>query len=139
MNFPTADGSASTVQLVPQRDAAMSAGGSFMHMAVSLVLVLLAIFALAWVLRWLQGARTGGAGVLRIHGSLQVGAKERVLLIQAGDTHLLIGVAPGRVQNLHAFSEPPSLPADAAQAASDLPATLFADKLRQAMKKGLGL
>ncbi|HWU69357.1 MAG TPA: flagellar biosynthetic protein FliO [Stenotrophobium sp.] len=85
----------------------MSMAGSLASTAVSLVLVLLVIFALAWVLRWLQSARGGNAGALRLHGGLQVGAKERVLLVQAGDKHLLIGVAPGRVQTLHVFEQAP--------------------------------
>jgi len=83
-------------------------GAGLGQTALSLLLVLAAIFTLAWLLRRLRGMRPGAAGALQIQGGLQVGAKERVLMIRAGDTHLLIGVAPGRVQTLHVFDQPPS-------------------------------
>lgn len=124
MNFPTA-----ATQAAPA-PAPVSAGGSVAQMAVSLTVVLAVIFALAWLLRWMQRGRAGGTGALRIEAGLQVGAKERVLLIQAGDTHLLVGVAPGRVQTLHVFSEAP-----VAETAAASPASPFADRLRQLLQK----
>jgi flagellar protein FliO/FliZ len=86
---------------------AISAGAGVAQTALSLLLVLAAIFALAWALRRLQGFRPKAAGVLSVRGGLQVGAKERVLWLRAGDTDLLIGVAAGRVQTLHVFDKPP--------------------------------
>jgi len=78
--------------------------------ALSLLLVLGVIFALAWLLRRVQAVRAPAAGVLSVRGGLQVGAKERVLWIRAGDKELLIGVAAGRVQTLHVFEQPPAEP-----------------------------
>ncbi|MGH8504775.1 MAG: flagellar biosynthetic protein FliO [Stenotrophobium sp.] len=109
----------------------LSIAGSLASTAVSLVLVLLVIFALAWVLRWMQSARGGNASALRLHGGLQVGAKERVLLVQAGDKHLLIGVAPGRVQTLHVFDQAPAM-LDAAPSPQLPP---FAEKLQQMLAR----
>lgn len=109
----------------------MSMAGNLASTAVSLVLVLIVIFALAWVLRWMQAARGGNASALRLHGGLQVGAKERVLLVQAGDKHLLIGVAPGRVQTLHVFDEAPTILDNTS--ATQLPP--FAEKLQQMLAR----
>jgi flagellar protein FliO/FliZ len=86
---------------------AVSAGTGVAQTALSLLLVLGAIFALAWVLRRVQSFRPKTAGVLSVRGGLQVGAKERVLWVRAGETDLLIGVAAGRVQTLHVFDKPP--------------------------------
>jgi len=107
----------------------------FGQMALSLLVVLGLILLLAWGLKRLQGARIGGGASLRIHGGLQVGAKERVLLIEAGGQHLLIGVSAGGVNTLHVYAEPP-LAAEGGEGAPDLPP--FAVAFREALKKSLG-
>ena len=107
---------------------AMSAAAGVGQTALSLLLVLGAIFALAWLLRRVQGFRPAAAGVLRVQGGVQVGPKERVLWIRAGDTDLLVGVAAGRVQTLHVFEQPlPDAPQPAAQPG-------FAEALRRAVR-----
>lgn len=120
----------SAVAAVPAPAVATSVAGSVFSTALSLILVLAVIFALAWLLRWMQGARTGAPGALRIHSGIQVGPKERVILLQAGDQHLLLGVAPGRVQTLHVFAQPPVM--TAGEPVSDL--SPFAEKLRQLLQ-----
>jgi flagellar protein FliO/FliZ len=108
---------------------AMPAAAGLGQTALSLVLVLGAIFALAWLLRRVQGFRSTTGGVLRVQAGLQVGPKERVLWVRAGDTHLLLGVASGRVQTLHVFEHPP---AAVDPAAAPLPG--FAEALRKVMR-----
>lgn len=105
--------------------SAMPVGAGIGHAALSLLLVLGLIFALAWLLRRVQSVRAPAAGVLSIRGGLQVGAKERVLWIRAGDKDLLIGVAAGRVQTLHVFEQAPPEPA----ATAELPS--FREALRR--------
>lgn len=108
-----------------------SVAGSVATTMLSLIVVLAVIFALAWLLRWMQGVRGGASGILRIHSGIQVGPKERVILLQAGDRHFLLGVAPGRVQTLHQFDQPP------ATGTSDIAAPAlspFAEKLRQLLQ-----
>lgn len=103
--------------------------------ALSLLVVLGLIFLLGWGVKRLQGVRAGGSAAMRIHGGLQVGAKERVLLIEAGGQHLLIGVSAGGVNTLHVYAEPPvsALPE---AGVSELPP--FATAFREALKKSLG-
>jgi len=103
--------------------------------ALSLLVVLGLIFLLGWGLKRLQGVRVGGSATMRIHAGLQVGPKERVLLIEAGGQHLLIGVAAGGVTTLHVYAEPPP-GAAAGDGAPELPA--FASAFREAVKKSLG-
>lgn len=110
----------------------------------SLVLVLVVIFALAALLKRVQGVRAGGSGSLRIQAGIQVGAKERVLLIEAAGQQLLIGVAAGSVSTLHVFPESPAAIAGEGGAALPTPGTAmrppivgaFAEALKRSLGKG---
>jgi flagellar protein FliO/FliZ len=82
-----------------------STTSSLASMAGSLVLVLALIFAFAWLMRWMQGARQSRGTGLRVEGSMQVGAKERVVVLQAGETRLLLGVTAQQVSLLHRFAD----------------------------------
>jgi len=83
--------------------------GAWFQTLTALCFVVALIFALSWLLRRVQTLRAGRTGgSMTIHAGLSVGARERVVWIQAGDQHLLLGVAPGRVQTLHVFEHPPT-------------------------------
>lgn len=70
----------------------------------SLGLVLGLIFALAWLARRLRGMRAGGSGAaMQVESALQLGAKERLLLVRVEGQQFLLGVAPGSVQLMHRF------------------------------------
>lgn len=86
---------------------AVGAGG-LAQVTLSLLLVLAAVFAAAWVVRRLRGFGKFNNGALQVITEIAVGTKERVVLIQVGTQQLLIGVAPGRVSTLHVLSEPVS-------------------------------
>lgn len=115
--------------LVLPLNANASAGTTgALEMLGSLLLVLAVIFALAWLVRRLQGARLAGGGTtLQVQGGVQVGIKEKVVLIQVGSEQFLVGVAPGSVNLLHHFAEPLMPVPETASAA--LPP--FAEKLRE--------
>lgn len=85
-------------------------GGSpladFGQMALGLLIVVALIFVLAWVIRYVRDIGPAGGQPLRVVGQLGLGRKERVVLIEAGDKQLLLGVAPGRVETLHVLDEP---------------------------------
>jgi flagellar protein FliO/FliZ len=111
--------------------AAPAAGaGSLLSLIGSLVLVLGAIFALAFVARFLQRARAGGSGgALQLHAGIQVGPKERVVLLQVGGEHFMVGVAPGCVTLLHKFMSSPLAPE---ARGTVIP---FAERLRQVLHR----
>ena len=83
-----------------------------------LLAVIAAIGASAWVGRRVLRVSAGAGGHLRLLGGLSLGPRERVVLIQAGETQLLVGVAPGRVQTLHVLAEPLALEAESREAAA---------------------
>jgi flagellar protein FliO/FliZ len=79
---------------------------SLWQMTLGMLLVLGLILAMAWLLKRSGRFQMGAGGGLRILGGLSMGSRERVVLIQAGETQLLLGVAPGRVQTLHVLEHP---------------------------------
>tara|TARA_R110000823_G_scaffold47903_15_gene121887 strand:+ start:2860 stop:3306 length:447 start_codon:yes stop_codon:yes gene_type:complete len=82
------------------------------QVAGSLLLVLGCMLAVLFLIRKLQGMPVGEKNALRVLGSLKVGTREKILLLEAGDEQLLIGVASGSVRTLHVFAEPVAGTAD---------------------------
>jgi flagellar protein FliO/FliZ len=103
---------------------------SLWQLTLGLLLVLGLIIAIAWVLKRSGRLQMAAGGGLRILGGLSMGTRERVVLLQVGDTQLLVGVAPGRVQTLHVLNEPLE---SVHGAASVVPG--FADQLGRLLNK----
>jgi flagellar protein FliO/FliZ len=80
--------------------------GGLGEVAFALLIVLAAIFVVAWLVRRMRivGNRVGGA--IDILANVQLGQKERAVLLKVGTTQILIGVAPGQVNTLHVLTEP---------------------------------
>jgi flagellar protein FliO/FliZ len=85
--------------------ASTSAAGGLAQVTLSLMLVLAAVFASAWVVRRMRNFGRPGAGAIQIVADVALGTKERAVLIQVGAQQLLVGVAPGRVNTLHVLAE----------------------------------
>lgn len=124
----------STAQISAVGDAAGAIGGnagfeSAAQAALSMVLVIGAVLVLAWILRRLTRLQSKALGGLRIVGGLSVGTRERVVLVEAGDQQLLIGVTPGSVRTLHVFDQPLSSVEDAPQGE-----TSFSARLQRALR-----
>lgn len=75
--------------------------GGMLQVLLGLALVLAAVAASAWLLRRFSPGQVGAGGVIRIVGGIAVGPKERVVLVEVGETWLVLGVAPGQVTTLH--------------------------------------
>lgn len=109
---------------VPQSPAtAGSLGGAVF----ALVLVVGLILLLSWLARRMPGLGASGAGAnpaLRIVGSLALGPRDRLVVVDVGGTQLLLGVGAGGTRTLHALDEP--LPTPAAK-----PTPAFAQLLAQ--------
>lgn len=115
----------------PTTAAGASLAGELLRVVLSLAGVIVLILVAGWLTRRLQGGARPGARRLRCIESLNVGVKERVLLVQVGERQLLLGVAPGRVSTLHVLEAPlPEAPAPAA------PAPGFAQLLAQLRRGG---
>lgn len=93
--------------------------GGLGEVAFALMVVLAAIFVIAWLLRRMRvvGSRVGGAIDVLAH--VQLGQKERAVLLKVGSTQILLGVAPGQVNTLHVLTEPLELTKPPATGPSD--------------------
>lgn len=116
---------------------AVSSGFSGMlgQMVLVLLLVILLLLGLAWVLK--RAGVTQGAlnGQLAVLGAVSVGQREKVVLIQAGQEQLLVGVTANEITLLHLLSEPIELDkASGLQTANSLTES-FAQKFNQALAK----
>lgn len=72
----------------------------------SLLLVFACLFGLVFLLKKLNGVPTGSRRAIQVLGSAKVGSREKILLLRAGEQHLLVGVAAGNVRTLHVFDGP---------------------------------
>ena len=102
---------------------------SLWQLTLGMLLVLGLILGIAWILKRSGRFQLAAGGGLRVLGGLSMGTRERVVLVQVGETQLLLGVAPGRVQTLHVL-EQPLVGQDNAS-----PAPGFADQLGRLLSK----
>lgn len=98
---------------------------------VSLLLVLLIIFVSAWILKR-YGRITGSIdGHLRVLGTLGVGQRERILLLQVGEEQLLVGVTTSQISMLHKLEVPIEVEHNSGVSIS----TSFSQRLQEALKQ----
>ena len=90
--------------IVAPRD--LTSMNNLLQVTLGLFIVLALILATAWVVRRSGAARGLMNGQLRVLGALSMGQRERVVLVQVGETQLLVGVAPGQVRMLHVLDKP---------------------------------
>ncbi|MBY0578140.1 MAG: flagellar biosynthetic protein FliO [Burkholderiales bacterium] len=72
-----------------------------LQMFLGLVLVLAMLIAAAWLVKRFSVQSKIPGGAIRVIAGAAVGQRERVVLIEVGETWLLVGVAPGHVSALH--------------------------------------
>lgn len=78
----------------------------FSQIMLSLIFILLIIFAAAWLLRR-YGRFPGVAdGNLKVLGALSVGPRERILMLQIGKEQIVVGVTSSKISKLHELAEP---------------------------------
>ena len=77
-------------------------------------MVLGLIFGLAWLARRMPGlAGMRGSAGLRVVAALPLGARERLLVVEVGDTQLLLASGAGGTRLLHTLETPLPTPAPA--------------------------
>lgn len=84
-----------------------------------LAIVLATVAATAWLLKRLAPGQVSAGGAIKLIGGIAVGPKERVVVVEVGDTWLVVGVAPGQVTALHNMPRIANLPENNALAGAD--------------------
>ena len=98
--------------------------------ALSLLLIVGAIMALAWLLNRLQGGRSHNGGLINVVASHALGAKERLLVVDVGGRQLVVGVTASQISTLHVLDEPLDV------GVSSVERVNFSERLKNVIKAG---
>ncbi len=75
--------------------------GAVLQTVVGLAVVIALVFGSAWIARRLGFQPAKRSGLVKTIGGASLGGKERVAVVEIGDTWLVLGAAPGNVRLLH--------------------------------------
>lgn len=75
--------------------------GTFVQAFLGLAAIIALLVATAYLGRKIWGGKGFGQGGLTVLGGVALSPKERIVLVEAGDTWLVIGVVPGQIRTLH--------------------------------------
>jgi flagellar protein FliO/FliZ len=75
-------------------------GGSALQMLLGLGAVLALLLGALWLLKRISQPRGPVAGLMRVVAGVAVGPRERVVILELGNSWLVLGVAPGQVTTL---------------------------------------
>lgn len=97
---------------------------TFSQVAMALLLVLLCIWFVAWLARrFLQtGGGLGMPARARVISAISLGGRERLVIVEIGESWLVLGVSAGGVSHLQTLPKP-----EQSEAAADL---VFAERLK---------
>ena len=91
----------------PQTFAKPADGPGIGGAVFALIRVVSLILGLGWLARRMPGVgRASNNSALRIVGSLSLGPRDRVVVVEVGATQLLLGVGQNGMTTLHTLSEP---------------------------------
>ncbi len=121
-------------QVVMPAAAAPSTGG-LLQTIFALVLVLGILLGLAWFLkRFGPRGMMGGANV-KLVGALNIGGRERIMVVEVGDQWIVVGASPGRVNALATMPRQEGAEVQAQLAGHAPPAASFGDWLKKTIDK----
>ncbi|WP_059412375.1 flagellar biosynthetic protein FliO [Cupriavidus basilensis] len=92
-----------------------SGAASMAQAGLGLFAVIALILLLAWLARRAGLVRHGQGGTMKVVGSTALGPRQRLVMVEVGDTCLVLGVSAGEIRTLH------TLPAQAARAPGQSP------------------
>jgi len=92
---------ASTSASMPTSSTAGPGAGGLLKTIMALMLVLGLLAGLAWMMKRFGPRMSGGSANLRVVGALNLGGRERIMVVEVGDQWIVVGAAPGRVNALH--------------------------------------
>lgn len=106
----------------------INVGGELVRVVLSLLGIIALIVAAGFLTRRLQGRTASGGRRIRCVETFAVGARDKMLLVEANGKRLLVGVGQGGMRTLHVYDGEVEIPLDAARSANASPPN-FADLL----------
>jgi flagellar protein FliO/FliZ len=86
---------------------AVASAGSLLQTILALTFVLALLAALAWAMKRYGPRASGPNTTLRLVGSLSLGGRERIVVVEVGDQWIVVGAAPGRLNALATMARQP--------------------------------
>jgi flagellar protein FliO/FliZ len=109
----------------------VSGGSALLQGLLGLFIVLAILMGLFWFLRRFSPGQTAAQGVVKVVGGVMLGTREKLVVVEVGDTWLLLGVGGGQVNTLHTLPRPEGVSAPALHD----PLTGFSDKLKEVLQR----
>lgn len=75
--------------------------GSYWQAAFALLVIIGLLLGMTLLARKISGGKVFGQGGMKIVGGVALGPRERLVLVEVGDTWLVIGIVPGQIRTLH--------------------------------------
>ena len=123
---------AQSTAAVPVKPFAGAAAGSLLQTIFALCVVLGLLALLAWAMKRWGPKAAGGSAHVRMVGGLNLGGRERIIVVEVGEQWIVVGASPGRVNALATMPRQTAGAVDpAALALHQAPANNFADWLKQ--------
>jgi flagellar protein FliO/FliZ len=131
---------AASAPVAPPAPAApvISGGASLAQAGLGLFAVIALILGLAWLARRVGLVRHGtGGAAMKVVGSLTLGARQKVVMVEVGDTWLVLGVSAGEIRPLHTLPAQPDAMVPAGTTAPQPLQGGFGERLMRAMQENL--
>lgn len=75
--------------------------GNFLQAVLALGLIIALLLGTAWLARKVTGGKGFGQGGMAVIGGIALSPRERIVLVEVGDTWLVVGIVPGQIRTLH--------------------------------------
>jgi flagellar biosynthetic protein FliO len=112
--------------------------GSLLQTILALTFVLALLAGLAWFMKRFGPKAAGGTANLRIVGSLNLGGRERLMVVEVGNQWIVVGASPGRVNALATMPKQEGAEQSATLAGHMPAASSFGEWLKQTIDKRNG-
>ncbi|MBE3023372.1 flagellar biosynthetic protein FliO [Janthinobacterium sp. GW458P] len=122
----------------PMTMAPASSAGSLLQTIFALVFVLALLIGLAWFMKRYGPKTLGGNNKMRVVSSLNLGGRERIVLVEVADQWIVVGASPGRINALATLPRQEGELPQLATAQNGPAAANFSEWLKQTIEKRNG-
>ncbi|PKB21750.1 flagellar biosynthetic protein FliO [Janthinobacterium sp. 64] len=122
----------------PMAMAPTSSAGSLLQTIFALVFVLALLIGLAWFMKRYGPKVMGGNNRMRVVSSLNLGGRERIVLVEVADQWIVVGASPGRINALATLPRQEGELPQLATAQNGPAAANFSEWLKQTIEKRNG-
>ena len=138
---PAASPAAALPAMPPGAPATMaptSSAGSLLQTILALMFVLALLIGLAWFMKRYGPKVMGGNNKMRVISSLNLGGRERIVLVEVADQWIVVGASPGRINALATMPRQEGDLPQLATAQNGPAAANFSEWLKQTIEKRNG-